>query len=172
MSPEDLFTVVVDHLAGLSSFPVIVESSGSFEQWINWEAYVACRNAGWTTVPNPRYVNPGLSGGPQFGDLLVERPDGWSIMLETKIVGDYTLPRYLGEIEADRDKLAGLKEATDGRIRGLQLLFLSSMKGNILGRPSWTDWLEKLSFWKARPWVTRDIVVGEGGEALFRGWAI
>ncbi|MGE4278604.1 MAG: hypothetical protein AB7G62_03390 [Magnetospirillum sp.] len=166
-----IFDLIGDALQNNPSFPFIVASNGSFEQWINWEAYAACVAAGWDCRAQPRYK---LCGGSSSltGDLLVRDPTGRPLMIETKLVGDYTLNKYLAEIESDKTKLETLKAQGPGNLRCLLILVLYSMDGEISKRPSWTEWLDRLGFWKKHHHGPRTIPIKDRGQVLLYGWNI
>lgn len=171
MIARRIFDLIADTLRDNPSFPAIVASEGSFEQWINWEAYAACVAAGWTCKGQPRYSECGGSTS-LTGDLLVRDTNHPPLMIEVKIVGDYTLDKYLAQIERDQTKLQTLKAQGKTGLRCLLILVLYSMDGNIKERPSWTEWLKRLGFWQTKGLGPRAITIQETGQVLLYGWEI
>jgi hypothetical protein len=170
--PAEIFNIIVNSLSKNPHFELIAASEGSFEQWINWEAYAACVEANLNCVPMPHYSLCGLNGSRLDGDLLVTKASAQQVMIETKIIGDYTLDKYLDNISEDRNKLEKLKQCTDGWVEGLQFIVMYSMKGGIMGRPSWTDWLQRLSFWNIPPTSKYELPLKNKGQVLLYGWAV
>ncbi|MDA8232384.1 MAG: hypothetical protein M0006_13690 [Magnetospirillum sp.] len=162
---KEVFDMIVGCLRDSRTFPTIAESDGSFENWILWEAYAACTTRGHKCSVTPRYQDSN-----KRGDLLVRRVDGHDIMIEFKIIGDCTQDKYIHAINDDYRKLESLATGIEP-CRGLLIVVMTSPIGNILKRPSWTDWLPRLEFW-VKPSLKYQFYFGKQGQALIYGWPV
>ena len=166
MLAERVFGILADRLSTKEEFGLIVSSGSSFENWLNFEFYVACIDAGLTCAITPRYSALSCEYIKGYGDLLIEAGKN-KLMIEAKIIGDCTLDKYIAAIEADRRALCALAERSG--ISGLQLVLLfSSEQGLLL---SWEEWLKRISFWE-HPSSSSYKIPLEYGEAILRGWHI
>lgn len=119
----DVFRTVCDRLRSKAAdLQLLVESGDSFEEWLNWEAFLACKlrqeHYPFCEVsPKPTYASEGVAteaGDPDrnLGDLRVGGPnDGadhcW-LFAEIVLLHDDSRSEYLKKIEADVEKLKRL----------------------------------------------------------------
>lgn len=143
-----------------------VLSEKSFEEWINWEAYGACRGKSWEAEPKPKYAKLGAAdAGDLAADLSVTLGDT-TVVLEVKIAHDCSGTKVLKGMNADWGKLHKLP---DGK-QGLQVIVVGSSKP-IDNSKEWVDWLAKIE-WEEATEMKRTIPFETGGELQIRAWAI
>ncbi len=119
----DVFRTVCDRLLSKAAdLQLLVESGDSFEEWLNWEAFLACKfrqeHYPFCEVsPKPTYASEGVAteaGDPDrnLGDLRVGGPnDGadhcW-LFAEIVLLHDDSSSEWLKKIEANLEKLKRL----------------------------------------------------------------
>jgi hypothetical protein len=136
---QRVFWLIADALVVNSKFPIVVAANKSFEQWINMEAYIACKLAGYECEPEARFDNTQSTA-----DLVVRpEPDGSKVMVEVKIVGDYTYNKYLSAIANDYERLTKQAGLPEGKTTGLQIIVMYSAKGSIVDRETWKEWIDR-----------------------------
>ncbi|MBP3957661.1 hypothetical protein J8F10_20620 [Gemmata sp. G18] len=173
----DVFRTVCDRLAARAAdLQLMVETTSSFEEWINWEAFLASKLRAATypfceVTAKPTYSSEGVAddGGDRdrgLGDLLVGGPnDGadhcW-VFAEFTLLhdGNRTGGKWLRKIEADADKLKRL-----GWKRSASLLIVvAASRGDVA--TEWTDYLAGSEVWN-RPALTAPFVLTlPGGGSL------
>lgn len=168
--PGDIFETIAQSLEQNPHFETVVASQGSFEQWVNWEAYVACQQSAAYDfcIPSPAYKD---IGGPNRwrGDLRIAKGNT-TVMIETKIIIDNTFYKYMKDISKDRDKLLTIKNASR-EIHCLQIILMSSARHNI--PEDWKGRLKGISFWgKEEPSFKRRYIFRDCVSGVLYGWAI
>lgn len=164
-----VFGVIADGLIANPKLRHVVGTEKSFEQWLNMEAYLACKQAELSCDQEWRYKTYNRA------DLRITSDEA-NVVVETKLVSDYTQGKYLGAIEADYFKLAELADLPGGQTAGLQIIFMYSMHGEIIDRETWTPWIGPNSTYI--PWcdttdLKRALPLGEDGCCVhIWGWTI
>ncbi|MBA4191451.1 MAG: hypothetical protein C0467_26020 [Planctomycetaceae bacterium] len=141
----DVFQTVCDRLASRAAdLGLLVETGSSFEEWLKWEAFLACKFCEATfpyceVTAKPTYASEGVAddgGDPDqnLGDLRVGGPnDGanhcW-VFAEFVLVhdGNRTGREWLRKIEAD---VASLKRLGWKKSASL-LIVVAASKGDVL----------------------------------------
>jgi hypothetical protein len=102
-------------------FAVIAQTGYSFEEWINCEAYVACKEKRSDSVvsPRPHYSEVGSELN-AFGDLLIPRKLN-KLLIEIEVIHARTGWKWDRKIENDTLKLASIPDA-----QALQLVIVVS----------------------------------------------
>ena len=173
----DVFRTVCDRLAARAAdLQLMVETTSSFEEWINWEAFLACKLREATypfcdVTAKPTYSSEGIAGdgGDRdrgLGDLLVGGPnDGadhcW-VFAEFALLhdGNRTGGEWLQKIEADAGKLKRL-----GWKRSASLLVVVAASTSDV-RTEWAEFLAGSEVWN-RPALTDPFVLTlPGGGSL------
>jgi hypothetical protein len=165
---RQVFGVITDGLMSNPKLPLVVGTEKSFEQWLNMETFLACKQAGLTCDQEWRYKTYNRA------DLCVTSEDA-IVIVETKLVSDYTQDKYLSPIEADYFKLAELADPPGGSTAGLQIIVMCSMHGQITNRDSWTPWIGPNSQyipWCDSPDLKRELHFSENGYVHIWGWLI
>jgi len=111
-------------------------TGASYEEWINWELYLALTAQGFEVEVRPRYDNRDLK---TFADLRVSRGKE-SVLIETKVAHSHTQDKYIWEIKKDSEALAQ-EMRSGGEV--LLVLFLSSNFADITCNEYWRKWLVK-----------------------------
>jgi hypothetical protein len=164
----DVFRTVCDRLAAKAAdLRLLVESGTSFEEWLVWEAFLACklRQESYPfceVAIKPTYASEGVADEADpdrnFGDLRVGGPnDGadhcWAfaefVLLHD---GDLTSGEWLRRIEAEADKLRrlGWKKSA-----ALLVVVLASRRDAMT---EWADDLAGCAVWN-RPALTDPFVI-------------
>ena len=161
----------------------MVETTSSFEEWLNWEAFLACklRQAGYPfceVAAKPTYASENVaddSGDPDrnLGDLRVggsyEEGDHRWVFAEFALLHDGNRPggKWLRKIEADADKLKRL-----GWKRSASLLVVAAAsRGDVLSK--WTDFLAGCAVWN-QPALTDPVFIDlpGGGSVVLKAFDI
>lgn len=145
-------------------------TSYSFEEWLNWEAFLACsEHVGWTAFPKYQYKHAGIENCTSFADLLVSCQDmESSVLVEIKLAHDWTKDDYLTKIDNDRVKLA--REFKKGIIP-LQIIVSVSV-GKIESHPIWENWFARSSCLQRPTELNRIVILPPSGEMIIRGWNV
>lgn len=180
----DVFRTVCDRLeARAGDLRLLIETASSFEEWLNWEAFLACklREASYPfceVAAKPTYASEGVAddgGDPDrnLGDLRVGGPnDGadhcW-VFAEFVLIhdGNRTGGEWLRKIEADADKLKRLGWKKSASL----LVVVVASRGEVL-----TEWAERLAgfaVWK-QPALTDPFVIAlpGGGTVVLKAFDI
>lgn len=147
----DVFRTICDRLRSKAAdLRLLIESGYSFEEWLNWEAYLACKlrqeHFPFCEVsPKPTYASEGVAteaGDPDrnLGDLRVGGPnDGadhcW-LFAEIVLLHDDTSMKWLAKIESDIGKLKRLGWKRSAAL----LIVVQASRGE--GLPGWAEDLE------------------------------
>lgn len=163
MEIENSVKILFPQIANkLSSF----KSTGySFEEWFNWELFHAFKLQGIDVNPKPSYASFGGSVGDGYGDIAV----GKHTFIEVGLVHDFTSNKWLGKLEADRSALLALGRPS---LYCLHLVLLVSKYSEIEKSPTWSSWLEKLSFWNEKPEFKIESPLPCGGQAIVVAWRV
>jgi hypothetical protein len=140
----------------------------SFEEWCNWESFLACRQLGEDidVFPRPQYCEHGVADCKDYGDLLLICKDQ-KLLIEIGIVHDETGDKWIEKLDNDMRKLERL---TKGGTRSLQVILLAS-KFKIRDNPKWQKWLARTDRW-TRPTTLEHFPESEPpGEIVLRGWS-
>lgn len=180
----DVFRTVCGRLeARATDLRLLVEATSSFEQWLTWEAFLACklREASYPfceVAAQPTYASEGVAddgGDPDrgLGDLRVGGPDEGAdhcwVFAEFALLhgGNRTWEEWLRKIEVDADKLQRLgwkKSAT-------LLVVVAASRGDVL--TVWGDDLAGCAVWN-RPALTEPFVISlpGGGSVIVKAFDI
>jgi hypothetical protein len=172
----DVFRTVCERLAERAAeLRLLVESGTSFEEWLTWEAFLACklRQEGYPfceVTAEPTYASEGVADEADpdrnFGDLRVGGPnDGadhcWAfaefVLLHD---GNRSGREWLRKIEADADRLKRL-----GWKKSASLLVVAvGSRGDVL-----TEWAEDLAgcaVWNGSPLTDPFVIALPGGGTV------
>lgn len=159
-----VFQTVCDRLAGKAAdLRAMVDTASSFEEWLNWEAFLACklRQDSYPfceVAAKPAYASEGVvddGGDPDrnFGDLRVggsyDEGDHRWVFAEFALLHDGNRGggKWLRKIEADADKLVRL-----GWKRSASLLVVvAASRGDVT--TEWAEYLAGCGVW-SRPALT------------------
>jgi hypothetical protein len=169
INEADVLTAIADHLGNaterLSAFAV---TGYSFEEWLNWEAYWACRARGFACSPKPECRASGFKDSKHQADLMMTLASGERAIVECGLIHDCTQSHWRKKLEADRRKLE--PPHGDGFIP-LQLVFVTSQY-DFLRLANWTRWLERISFWNSPAVFRREIAFKPSGTFLMQAWRV
>lgn len=170
----DVFRTVCDRLAGRAAeLRRMTETTSSFEEWLNWEAFLACkdREASYPfceVTAKPAYSSEGVadeSGNPDrnFGGLRVGGPnDGadhrW-VFAEFVLLhdGNRAGGKWWQKIEADAGKLKRLGWKKSASL----LIVVAANLGDVL--TDWTNDLAGCAIWNQPP-LTEPFVIALPGD--------
>ncbi len=172
-----MFRTVCDRLrAKAADLRLLIEDGYSFEEWLNWEAYLACklRQESYPfseVTAKPTFASEGVAteaGDPDrvLGDLRVGGPnDGadhcW-VFAEFVLVHDSnrTNGEWLRRIEADADELKRL-----GWKKSASLLVVAlTSRGDAM--TEWADELAGCAAWNGPPLTDQFVIALPGGGAV------
>jgi|GEM_PF-3895319 len=111
-------------------------TGASYEEWINWELYLALVAEKFEVEVRPRYNNQELK---TFADLRVNQGKD-SVLIETKVAHSHTQDKYIWEVRKDSEALAREMQSGNDVILAL---FLSSNFADIPCDECWREWLAK-----------------------------
>jgi hypothetical protein len=179
----DVFRAVCDRLrAKAADLRLMVETALSFEEWVNWEAFLACKGLqeGYPfceVAAKPTYASEGVAddGGPDRGqgDLRVGGPDDGAghcwVFAEFVLLhdGNRTEGKWLRKVEADAAKLKRL-----GWKRSAVLLVVAAAsRGDV--QTEWADFLAGCAVW-SQPALTDPVVITlpGGGSVVVKAFDI
>jgi hypothetical protein len=165
---DQFFEAVYDHFSARTrSLQRIVETKYSFEEWVNWEVFLACSNAGFSKVtPRPTYRRCGAVACKSLGDILLEGGSE-KVLVEIGLLHDSTGGKWLDKLEEDRKKLS---QPFALGVVPVHVIICAS-RGNVCNDSVWTEWLKRLSFW-SQPRCFERLLNLEPGTALFRAWVV
>ncbi len=174
----DVYRIVCERLkARAVDIQVMAETASSFEEWLNWEAFLACKQhqksypfCEVTAKPTYASENVGTDGDDTdrgFGDLRVGGPnDGehhcW-VFAEIALLhdGNRTGGKWLRKIESDADKLKRL-----GWVRSASLLIVVAVsRGDVL--TEWADLLASFALWNQPALTTPFTLPLSNGGSVF-----
>ncbi len=180
----DVFRTVCDRLeARAADLRLMVETTSSFEEWLNWEAFLACkhRQASYPScevMAKPTYVSEGVAddgADPDrgLGDLRVGGPDDGAnhcwVFSEFVLLhdGNRTSGEWLRKIEADAAKL---KRLGWKRSASLLIVVAASRDDVII---EWADSLAGCTIWN-QPTLTDPFVIAlpGGGTVVLKAFDI
>lgn len=168
----DVFRTVCDRLrAKAADLRLMVEAGSSFEEWLTWEAFLACklRQASYPfceVAAKPTYASEGVAddGEPDrnLGDLRVGGPnDGadhcWVFAEFILLHNDNrTSGEWLRKVEADAHKLRRLGWKKSASV----LVVVAASRGDVM--KEWGDDLAGCAVWN-QPALTDPIVISLPG---------
>lgn len=179
----DVFRTVCDRLAGKAAdLRAMVETTSSFEEWLNWEAFLACklRQASYPfceVAAKPTYASEGADDGGDpdrsIGDLRVggsgQEGDHRWVFAEFALLhdGNRVGGKWLRKIEADADKLLRL-----GWKRSASLLIVVAASRDDV-TTGWAEYLAGFAVWN-RPALTDPFVIAlpGGGTVVLKAFDI
>ena len=164
----EVFAKVMEGLTGRTGdLARLVEAGYSFDEWLVWEAFLACAGVpGWQVSPRPAYASLGVHGDADFGDLLVRRGEE-SVVVELGLVHDYSGDLFARRLEADAHKLSG--PFAPG-VTPLQLVLCASSR-DLLADPSWGEWLSRFALWNREPFLEHALSLPPQGSLVARAWS-
>jgi hypothetical protein len=139
----------------------MVETASSFEEWVNWEAFLACklRQADYPfceVAARPAYASEGVpadggDSGRNWGDLRVGGPDDGAdhcwVFAEFALLheGNCTGDEWLGKIDADAAKLRRLGWKKSASL----LVVVAASRGDVT--TEWAGDLAGCAVWNQPP---------------------
>ncbi len=164
----EVFDRVADRLAERTEdVALFAETGADFDQWIVWEAVAACRGAGWTPTPRPRYADVGVAGSRDDADLLVFDPaTGRRVLIEIAVIHDWTTNKWIAELDRDTGRLE------HAPVSGLQLVIAAALASPVEVNATWRGWLALARIWGKPTKLDRGVPLGPVGQLLLRGWTI
>ncbi len=180
----DVFRTVCDRLVTRAAdLRLVVETTSSFEEWLNWEAFLACklREADYPfceVTAKPTYSSENVAddgGTPErgLGDLRVGGPnDGanhcW-LFAEIALLhdGNRVGRTWQQKLEADADKLKRL----GWKLSASLLIVVAASAGDVL--TEWADYLAGSAVWN-QPALTDPFVLAlpGGGSVVVKAFDI
>jgi hypothetical protein len=179
----DVFRTVCDRLAAKAAdLRLLVEAGVSFEEWLNWEAFLACkfRQEGYPfceVAAKPSYASEDVADEADpdrnLGDLRVGGPNEgadhcWAfaefVLLHD---GNRSGREWLREIEAEADKLKRLGWKKSAAL----LVVVATSKGDVL--TEWAEDLASFAVWN-QPALTDPFVIAlpVGGSVVIKAFDI
>ena len=123
------------------------ETTNSFEEWLNWEAFYACQQAGLDPEAKTNYNDLGAVGFQRQADLRLRLSNLQEIVIEIGLIHDGTLkPKWREKLKQDREKLAHIRA---GKIARLQIVI--STCTNPANIAFWNSALKELHGPSAQP---------------------
>jgi hypothetical protein len=171
----DVFRTVCERLRSKAAdLRLLVEDGYSFEEWLNWEAYLACklRQEGYPfceVTAKPTYASEDVkteTGDRDYnlGDLRVGGPnDGaehcW-VFAELALLHDGTGAKWLKKIEADVEKLKRLGWKKSAAL----LIVVVASRTEVL--TEWTDYLAGFAVWNGISLTEPCVIPMPGGGSV------
>jgi hypothetical protein len=142
----------------------LVRQGYSFEEWLNWEAFLACDAVKpWNTAGRPRYLHFGVENCQDYADLSVGVSDS-RVIAEVGHILDGTSSKWIAKLEHDKLKLARVNAGPT--IATLHVIVLASSNPD---KP--VAWLPKLGCWRCATHLERTIRFDGGSQMIIRGWS-
>lgn len=165
---QRIFSIIRDHFKRRArDLHDIVCAGCSFEEWFNWETFLACCGGKFESVqPRPAYHVCGAKDCNLFGDLLVQDA-GTRILMEVGVVHDSTGDKWLDKLNADRAKLM---QQFSPDVTTFQLIACASLS-DIRSDSKWTQWLARLTFSFDSAWGDESFPLEPTGNARFTAWS-
>lgn len=165
---EEAFSVFREHVQAHAEKILRLAKSGySFEEWLNWEFYLACaeRNR-WSVKPKPSYKD---LGGPKrlAADLRLDQSNS-TLLVEVGHVHDTTGNKWIKKLDGDTKKL---HKKNRGQAIGMQVILVAS-KGEIVGNDTWRRWLDQVGIWGEKTHLEHSQTIHDKGSILLRGWTL
>jgi hypothetical protein len=180
----DVLRAVCDRLAAKAAdLRLMVEAGSSFEEWLAWEAFLACklRQASYPfceVAAKPTYASEGVAdegGNPDrnLGDLRVGGPDDGAdhcwVIAEVALLhdGDRAGGKWLRRLEADADKLRRLGWKKSASL----LVVVAVSRGDVMA--DWADYLAGCTVWN-QPALTDPVVIplSGGGTVVVKAFDV
>jgi hypothetical protein len=144
---------------------LFAETQFSFEEWCNWEAFLACRSRPeWSVVPKPSYCSLAVASCKDFGDLLVTY-EGARSFVEIGLVHEGTGDKWIDKLNNDAWKLARVQNAGL-----LQIIVLVSDKTRIEASDRWQRWLSRITCWSRPTALVQGAPLLPNGSIFIKGW--
>jgi hypothetical protein len=178
----DVFRTIGNRLRDKATdLQLMVETTSSFEEWLNWEAFLACksREASYPfceVSAKPTYASESVAnenGDPDrnYGDLRVGGPnDGadhcW-VFAEIALLHDGTGEKWLRKIESDADKLMRLGWKKSAAL----LIVVAASRSDVT--TEWAEYLSGFAVWN-RPALAEPFVIAlpGGGSVVVKAFDI
>jgi hypothetical protein len=94
------------------------ETTSSFEEWLNWEAFYACQRAGLNPEAKSNYGDLGAVGFQRQADLRLRPTNKRGIIVEVVLIHDGTIKsKWREKLKQDREKLGHIPEEKFARIQ-------------------------------------------------------
>jgi hypothetical protein len=164
-------------LARSTDIQKMTRTGYSFEEWLNWNLYLACSSKWWPS-PRPSYRKKlAVTGSKGLADLLISSPEGTPrVVVEVAVIHDWVQAKWRLKVKNDQQKL---RQVHGSSIEKLQIVILAADQyGPILGKDatdSWKTWREWLAedlgapTWGGKAFAKRS---GEKGELAVFGWKV
>lgn len=173
----DVFRTVCDRLAAKAAdLGLLVEAGSSFEEWLTWEAFLACKLRQQSypfceVAARPTYASEGVpdeGGDPDrnLGDLRVGGPDDGAnhcwVFAEFALLndGNRTGGEWLRKVEADADKLKRLGWKKSAAL----LVVVVAGRGDALAE--WADDLAGYAVWNQPALIEPSVIPLPGGGSV------
>ena len=178
----EVFRTVCDRLASRAAeLRLMVETTSSFEEWLNWEAFLACKHRQATypfceVAAKPTYASEGVAhdgGDPDrgLGDLRVGGPDDGAdhcwVFAEFALLHDGN--RAEGQWRRKTEEAAARLRRLGWRRSASLLVVLAASRGDVL--TEWADYLADFAVWN-QPALTDPFVLAlpGGGSVVVKAF--
>jgi hypothetical protein len=171
MFAAEVFKIIASRLTGRATeIALFTETGDCFQTWCAWEAFAACREAGWTVQAHPSYAEVGLLGSRETADLLVLDPaQARQAMVEITIVHDWTTNRWIAALNRATGNLGRvMREDTEP----LQIILATCHTAQIQPNKTWQQWLSMSTIWTQSTKMQRVKALGQAGQLILRGWVV
>ncbi|MDD4890441.1 MAG: hypothetical protein PHU85_10970 [Phycisphaerae bacterium] len=170
MLAKCVFQVIAHRFAArIGDFQQLGDTGYSFEEWCNWEMFLACRAAGLSASPRPSYRRLGVADSGRYADLLTHDPSqSERVLVELGIAHDWTTDKWLSKLDGDTAKL---QQVNVEGITKLQIILVVTAKHH-LSDDLWQGWLRKLKCWNQRTDLDTILALPTNGELMLRGWIV
>ncbi|MHC4081700.1 MAG: hypothetical protein ACYS15_05885 [Planctomycetota bacterium] len=167
----EVFGVLAQRLGQRSeAIALFAQTGGSWNEWCTWEVLAACREAAWTTQPQPPYADVGVAGSRDRADLLVFDPtSGRRVLLELAVIHDWTTNKWIDTLNGDTERL---RRAAAVGVVGLQVILAASLDSPIDVNPKWQGWLSMSEIWTRPTKLRQALQLGTVGQMVIQGWAL
>ena len=167
--PEQVFCAIAGQLASRAAdIARFARTRYSFEEWCNWEAFLACSSRPqWQVSPKPMYRSFGVLTSRDYGDLIVRNKDsGAKVFIEIGIVHDGTLSKWADKLTYDASKIKRISPDQAARLHIVLAIALTPVPDS---RRSMKHWLSGLDFWNLPGCLQQLTAIGPEGQMEIRG---
>lgn len=170
MLAPDVFRTIASRLLERAEAIGRMATTGySFEEWMNWEAFEACKEkADWEVAPKPPYGSGGTKGSRDLADLKVAAKSGNAVVVEIALVHESTYDKWQAKLDWDTEKLSSIPKNAAER---LQIIVAVSHLRPVRKEEEWVKWFEKVACFKVETDLCEAKDLASGGEVVIYGWA-
>jgi hypothetical protein len=169
MTADTVFEAIAKRLdSRAAEIGLFLDSGRDFEPWCVWEAFAACREAGWPAWPMASYAKVGMLGSRDSADLLVGLDGGGHVIGELGLIHAWSTNRWIASIDEDTRLLS--RSLSTG-VDPLQLV-LAVAPEPIEQNDVWKSWLEMTAIWSRPTELDHELPMRGGKHAVLRGWKL